>query len=144
MSPTITNSFLTTMTTQGMLDAWSNAWGITAPLPDSAALILQPTNLLSLPLLQALTLADLTIDPNSVVATAGLITVELYADTGLAVASATIQLPVSPNTTPVGIALYNHYSSDLWAVSIFSQFPSASFSPITWNFSIPLGQCLSG
>lgn len=142
MGLTLATAFQNALTTQGMLDIWTNGFGIAAPVADHAALILGPANLLTGPLLSSLTLPELQLDNNTVTPVSGLYSVELVGDTGLVVASLSVTLPVTPSSQPVGVALYHEYSQHLWYVSAFSQWPTSLPADFQWNVQIPLGTCM--
>lgn len=143
MALSVTATFADAMTPQGLKDIWSNGFGILKPFPDTAAMILGPQSLITGPVLSSFLLSDLTLDPATVKSVKGAFTVEIAANTGLVVASATISLSVSLNSLPVGMALYSASGGDLFYISAFSSWPNPIPSPFTWNVKIALGSCLT-
>lgn len=144
MGLTLVTSSLNALTTVGQLDIWKNGFGIAAPIADSAAMILGPVTLLTGPPLSSLVYQDLQLDSKTVVSVNGLYIVEQSGDTGLATMSLSVTIPITPNSQPLGVALYHAYSEHLWYVSAFSSWPQPLPADFTWNVQIPLGQCIQG
>ncbi len=145
MSPTITNTFFNAVTPLGLQYILSNGFGIEEPIPDTAAFVLGPSTLLNTKLLASYTLAELQLDPASSEAMTGLFVIVPPDKTGLCVVTWTVTLTVSPNTSPIGIALYNSANDALFFLCAFPPSFSLPQDAYDWNGMITLGinQCSS-
>lgn len=142
MGNSIINTFMNALTPKGLEDLMSNGFGVTAPLPDTAAFILGPDTLLTGGLLGSYVYNDLQIDEASEVSMAGLFTVTPPDQTGLVVVSWTVSLNVSTGTTPLGIALYASSGPDLWVIAAFDPNVPLTDSSYQWNGQVALGQLM--
>lgn len=141
----VISTFLNALTVEGLLDLWTLGWmGFGASPPDTAAMILKPSNLLSGPVLSSLKLSDLTLDPSTYTSIDGLIQVEAAGTTGLIVASWSVPLQIPVNTQPVGMALFNNINERLWYVSAFSNWPAEFAGLFTWNAKVTLNTPCQG
>ena len=140
----VVSSFQNALTPEGLLDLWTLGWlGQGADPPDTAAMILQPSNLLAGPVLSSLLLSDLTLDPATYASMAGLIQVAAAETTGLIVASWDVTVQISPNTQPSGVALFNRSNGRLWYVSAFESWPPGLTAAFSWNVKVTLNSpCL--
>lgn len=139
MSATITNTPLDQFTLQGAANVLSNGFGVPAPQPDSAALILGPQSLLTQADLSTLTLADVQIDDTTVVPLTGAFSITNPPSGTVAVVSFSVNLTPSSGSTPIGMVLYDSISSDLFYVALFNTWPGQSGEQVAWNASIVLG-----
>lgn len=141
----VVSTFANALTAQAQLDLWTLGWlGQGSPPPDTAALILLPTNLLGGPVLSSLTLGDLTLDPKTYAPMSGLIQVAAAGTTGLIVASWSVTLTATPKTQPSGMALFNAGSGHLWYVSAFDTWPQAAGGLVVWNAKVTLNSPCQG
>lgn len=137
----VINTNLNALTPDGLLQLWQNAFGVGNTYPDTAAFILEPTDLLAQGLLAGYTLADLTLDMNSAQSVVGSFQVTMPNNTGTPVATWSVSLTPSPNTNPVGFALINQANGILYFLSAFPSSISTISGSTTWVGQVPLGSC---
>lgn len=146
MSPYAFSSFLSAITPLGLANILSNGFGISAPVPDTAAFVDGPSDLLSAQILSSYTLADLQLDTASAVPMTGNFTLKLPDATGLSVVSWSATLTPSVGTTPLAIALYNAASGVLFYIAAYySGVITSPALPVQVSGKVTLGatQCAS-
>jgi hypothetical protein len=140
-STTVVNTPLAAITPLGLFNLWQGGFtGVFSPW-DRAALITGPSNLLTVSPLSALLFTDLTLDPASIIDISGAWQVTESPSTGIAVASATLSLPVDLTLQYSGLVVYNDESATLYYVAAFPQFPPTLTDPLLWSIAISAGSC---
>lgn len=142
MAATIINSFLNAMTPQGLVDMLSNGFGVGAPRVDTAAFILGPSTLLTNGNLASTDYTDLQLDAESEASMVGLFTVTPPDTTGLTIVSWQVTLNVTPNTTPIGMALYASDGPDLWIITLFDPNIPMTESSYQWSGQMAVNMTL--
>lgn len=141
MAVTIVNSALNALTVEGLNQLWRGGFGLSDSLPNTAALVLQPTNLLQTSPLAALTMADLEVDPDSPVDITGAWEVMQDQATGIVTASVSVELSPTTSAQPSGAIVYNEVDGVLWYITAFSTYPPQFSFPLVWEVMIVSSIC---
>lgn len=141
MTVTIVNSPLNALTADGLYQLWRAGFGLSADLPDTAALITEPADLLRINPLGALTMGDVTVDEGSIVDITGAWEVTADDPTGVVTASVTVELSPTSTATPSGAILYNRESQTLSYVTCFASYPPSFDWPLNWAVVINSSVC---